>query len=57
MQAFVLRKTRNKILAAFLSSKHRGVKLITYRGLELAKSICAPNLEATGSNVKFCELK
>ena len=40
MQAFVLRKTRNKILAAFLSSKHRGVKLITYRGLELAKSIC-----------------
>ena len=55
MQAFVLRKTRNKILAAFLSSKHRGVKLITYRGLELAKSICAPNLEAIGSNAKFCE--
>ena len=27
-------------------SKNRGVKLITYRGLELAKSICAPNLEA-----------
>ena len=55
MQAFVLRKTRNKILAAFLSSKLRGVKLITYRGLELAKSICAPNLEAIGSNAKFCE--
>ena len=55
MQAFVLRKTRNKILVAFLSSKHRGVKLITYRGLERAKSICAPNLEATGSNAKFCE--
>ena len=36
-------------------SKNRGVKLITYRGLELAKSICAPNLEATGSNAKFCE--
>ena len=36
-------------------SKTRGVKLITYRGLELAKSICAPNLEATGSNAKFCE--
>ena len=30
-------------------------KLITYRGLELAKSICAPNLEAIGSNAKFCE--
>ena len=55
MQAFILRKTRNKILAAFLSSKHRGVKLITQRGLELAKSICAPNLEAIGSNAKFCE--
>ena len=25
-------------------SKNRGVKLITYRGLELAKSICAPHL-------------
>ena len=36
-------------------SKNRGVKLITYRGLELAKSICAPNLEATGSNAKFCQ--
>ena len=55
MQAFVLRKTRNKTLAAFLSSKHRGVKLITYRGLELTKSICAPNLEAIGSNATFCE--
>ena len=36
-------------------SKTRGVKLITHRGLGLAKSICAPNLEATGSNAKFCE--
>ena len=53
MQAFVLRKTRHKILAAFLSSKHRGVKLITYRGLELAKSICALNLCAKfGGNRK-----
>ena len=34
---------------------HRGVKLITYQGLELAKYICAPNLEAIGSNAKFYE--
>ena len=31
------------------------VKLITHRGLGLAKSICAPNLETTGSNAKFGE--
>ena len=36
-------------------SKNRGVKLITHRGLGLAKSLCAPNLEAVGSNAKFCE--
>ena len=27
----------------------------THRGLGLAKSICAPNLETTGSNAKFGE--
>ena len=31
------------------------VKLITHRGLGLAKSVCAPNLETTGSNAKFGE--
>ena len=40
-------------------SKNRGAKLITHRGLGLAKSICAQfcalNLEAAGSNAKFCE--
>ena len=41
IQAFNLRKTRNKILAAFLSSKDSGVKLITHRGLALAKHLCA----------------
>ena len=34
-------------------SKNRSVKLITHRGLGLAKFICAPNLETTGSNAKF----
>ena len=32
---------------------NRSVKLGTHRGLGLAKSICAPNLETTGSNAKF----
>ena len=34
---------------------NRSVKLGTHRGLGLAKSICAPNLETTGSNAKFGE--
>ena len=34
---------------------NRSVKLRTHRGLGLAKSISAPNLETTGSNAKFGE--
>ena len=48
-------KPATKSLPHFSVQRHRGVKLITHRGLELAKSICAPNLEAIGSNAKFCE--
>ena len=36
-------------------SVFKKLKLITHRGLGLAKSICAPNLETTGSNAKFGE--